>query len=431
MRPLVACMLVAVGCEKPPSVIPRDASGAEAGLVDARVREPHPIAACAPAAGTRVRMRRLGDIGDSAVLATAPPRDGRLFVVGQTGAIWIFDNAEHLLPEPFLDLGSVPFFATGGESGLLGLAFHPRYEETGFFYVFYTTGPCPSATCANVLARYSVGPEDNKADPTSGIVLLSIPDYANNHNGGMIEFGADGYLYIGTGDGGMGGDPQGNGQNPYALLGKMLRVDVDHPTSGKAYGIPPGNPFSAGGGAAEVFMLGLRNPWRWSFDRLTGDMWIGDVGQSYFEEINVVLAAEQRGANLGWSQYEGSSCCLGSVPDQCTKPQPSACTAAGKIFPKIEWDHRIRPSGRAIVGGEVYRGSCFPDLRGTYYFTDNRAVKISHATLGSDGTVAWDDLPVPEPDGWPSSPTSFHSDARGELYETTYDGEVWRLEADP
>src|SRR5262245_49965209 len=221
-------------------------------------------------------------------LATSPPDDARSFVLEQNGAIRIVDGMEHLLAQPFLDLSDDaggPVVA-GGELGLLGLAFHPHYAANHRFFVFYTTRNADAANpYADVVVEFS-GTGD-RADPASARMILSIPDFAANHNGGMIEFGADGLLYISTGDGGQANDPQGNGQNTGALLAKILRIDVDR---GDPYAIPPDNPFAAGGGAPEVFVYGLRNAWRWTFDRATGDMWIGDVGQGDWEELDVLPA---------------------------------------------------------------------------------------------------------------------------------------------
>jgi len=214
------------------------------------------------------------------------------------------------------------------------------------------------------LARYRVSATDrNVADP-KGTLVLALPRTRPNHNGGMIEFGADGYLYLGTGDGGGHGDPIRYAQNPRALHGKMLRLDVHQRAAGREYGIPPGNPFADGvAGAPEVFMLGLRNPWRWSFDRATGDLWIGDVGQGQVEELDVARAGEQAGKNFGWSVYEGTGCCA-TQADLCTQaapPQP--CDPAGKTFPL---DSRARATGWAsIIGGQVYRvqiGPCHAAL---------------------------------------------------------------------
>jgi glucose/arabinose dehydrogenase len=364
--------------------------------------------------------RMIGSVSDAAILATSPPADPRLFVLERQGRIRIFDQ-ETLVATPFLNISTK--ILAGGELGLLGLAFHPQYAQNGKFYVWYTkSGGSPFS---DVLEQYTVSASNpNVADPASGTVILSIPDPYTNHNGGMLEFGADGYLYIGTGDGGSGGDPQRNGQNPNALLGKILRIDVDHPGGGKPYGIPPTNPYAASGGAPEVLMLGVRNPWRWSFDRQTGDMWIGDVGQSLVEELDVLKPGEQAGANLGWSMWEADRC-YGNYP----------CTTTGFVFPKAEWWHAGDPSHpdsgfRAIIGGQVYRGTCYPDVVGYYFFSDNVLSHLMRGHLETDGSVTVVDLPAPT-GGWPSGPSSIHADSRGELYETTITGGVYHLEAGP
>lgn len=369
-----------------------------------------PLIACTPTSGTSVKLRQIGRVSGGAMLATSPPNDGRLFVVEQQGRIRIFEN-EQLEADAFLDVTDVPGFTAGGEQGLLGLAFHPSYAVNRQFFVYYTTNN------ANVVARYTASATDpNKADPT-GEVLLSIPDFASNHNGGMMEFGPDGYLYIGTGDGGGGGDPQRTAQNPSSLLGKMLRIDVDSASGGKPYGIPAGNPYASGGGAPEVYMLGLRNPWRWSFDRMTGDLWIADVGQGTDEELTVVKAGEQAGKNLGWSMYEGTRC-YGNYP----------CDPSGMTMPQVT---RGQNQGwKAIIGGQVYRGSCFPDLVGTYFFTDNVLHPLQTARLEANGTVTTSNLTSPT-GSWPTGPASIHADARGELFLTTTSGYVYQIEAGP
>jgi glucose/arabinose dehydrogenase len=382
-----------------------------------------PITKCdTPTPGTTVAMNLIAQVGGSAVLVTSPPRDLRLFVVRQSGSIHIIDNGA-VLPEPFLDLSGDaggPVICCG-ENGLLGLAFHPQYATNGLFFVTYTARN--SGDAANpqrdVLARCSVSADPNKADAASCVDVISIPDFASNHNGGMIEFGSDGFLYWNTGDGGGGGDPQKNGQalndgvplaNTHALLAKMLRLDVDTKSAGLEYGIPADNPFAAGGGRPEIFMIGIRNGWRWSFDRKTGDMWIGDVGQGRIEEIDVLRPAQQKGANLGWSTYEGSECFGGGT-----------CTTA-QFTPQLERTHG--EGWTSITGGQVYRGSCFPDLDGTYFFTDyDDAGRLSIATLNADDTLTVTDLPGT----FPRHGASIHDDAGGELYETDTEGNVFQL----
>ena len=364
----------------------------------------------APIAGNVIRARQIGQVPGAALLATSPPGDARLFVVDRDGYIRIFDN-EALQPDPFLDVSDDT--NGGGESGLLGLAFHPQYATTGLFFIFYTT---PSA---NVVARCTVSANPGRAEGCT--TILSIPDFAGNHNGGMIEFGRDGLLYIGTGDGGGGGDPQRTAQNKQNLLGKILRIDVDTKDAGKEYAVPADNPFGN-----EVWMYGLRNPWRFSFDT-NGDIWIGDVGQGVTEEINVLTPAEQKGANLGWSVYEGTACCM-TQGDRCTQSgQQAACNTTGIVMPK---DARTHGAGwLAIIGGQVYRGSCYPGMEGWYFYTDNSRGRLVRAKLQTDGTLMTEELVGT----FPGSPASIHADSRGELYLTTSStpGRIYHLEATP
>lgn len=382
----------------------------------------------APVSGERISMRQIGQVTGAALLATSPPGDLRLFVLEQRGAIRII-NKEQLLPTPFLDLSvdaSGPVRA-GGEMGLLGLAFHPKYATNGTFFVFYTTGN----TLRDVLARCTVSPDNpDLAMPGSCVEVLSIPDFATNHNGGMIEFGKDGYLYVATGDGGGGGDPNRNSQaltdgSPMpatqALLGKILRIDVDNPASGMEYGIPKDNPFANGGGRPEIFIVGVRNPWRWTFDRMTGDMWIADVGQNQAEELTVLRPAQQKGANLGWSVYEG---------DRCHRAQSgSSCNPDGMIPPQ---DTRLhagdgRNGWTSITGGQVYRGTCYPDIAGWYFYGDYSKGAYAKARLRDDDT-----LEIVELEGsLPGNPASIHEDARGELFVTTTSGAIYHVEAGP
>jgi len=382
---------------------------------------PLPPACDMPVAGSTITYRLVAQTQGAALLVTSPPHDIRRFVIEQEGRIKILTDTG-LSPTPFLDLSDI--IACCGERGLLGLAFHPDYATNRTFFVFYTT------ETANVVARYQANiMNPDIADPT-GVIVLSIADFAGNHNGGMMEFGADGYLYIGTGDGGGAGDPQRTAQNPSALLGKLLRIDVDHKLPGKEYGIPSSNPFADGAaGAPEVYITGLRNPWRWSFDRMTGDLWIGDVGQDEIEELDVVPAGTKTLMNFGWSMYEGDRCFY------------SPCDPAGKTMPQYTVPHS--DSWCSIIGGEVYRGSCYTDLVGKYLFTDYCA----HPTVVATGPVTALSFTNANAsyidgsgmhDGTPSAPSSLHGDARGELYLTTTEccgtslrGGVWHVEAGP
>ncbi|HEY5947048.1 MAG TPA: PQQ-dependent sugar dehydrogenase [Kofleriaceae bacterium] len=382
--------------------------------------EPSLPPACeAPVHGTTITFREVARTRGAALLVTSPPNDIRRFVVEQQGRIMQLTETG-LAPTPFLDVSDL--IACCGEQGLLGLAFHPKYATNGQFFIFYTTDN------ANVVARYRVSATNPEvADPASATIMLSIPDFAGNHNGGMIEFGKDNLLYIGTGDGGGGGDPLHNGQNPDALLGKILRIDVDKPTAAKPYGIPSGNPFASAGGAPEVFIMGVRNPWRWSFDRANGDLYIGDVGQAEVEELTVIPAGQGAGANLGWNMYEG---------DRCFQ-QP--CDLTGKTLPQFQKLHG--ESWCSVITGQTYRGACFPDIVGKHYLTDYCAHELVAATRA--GTSVMTESPTVHyidamgiHDGMPATPTSLHADARGELYLTTEQiagsqttGAVYKLEA--
>ena len=410
-----------------------------------------PLPACTPVNGTNVKVRKVTQItGSSALLVTAPPNDGRLFVVTQDGRIMIVEN-EQVKPTPFLDLSDTNLTSDvpQGERGLLGLAFSPNYATDRAFYVFYTT-ITNQRVGNNIVARYHASATDPyKADPT-GEIILSIPDFATNHNGGMIQFGKDGYLYIGTGDGGDAGDPCRNSQaidrtastcttvptrcmqlgrtTCEPLLGKILRIDVHTSGGVKNYGIPSDNPYAAGGGEPEIYVRGLRNPWRWSFDRMTGDLWIADVGQGLYEELDVLKAGDMAGKNLGWSMWEGLGTSTTSDP-HCYGNY--TCDLTNMTMPQVERTHQ--QGWLAIIGGEVYRGSCYPDLVGKYFFSDNTKHGLSTAVLNSDGSVTATDLPGT----WPAGPASIHGDARGELYLTTASGSagsngiIYHIEAGP
>jgi glucose/arabinose dehydrogenase len=274
---------------------------------------------------------------------------GRIFVVEQAGRIRILDNGA-ALPSPFLDISSL--VACCGEQGLLSVAFPPGFPAKQHFYVNYTR----IADGATVVARYRVSAGDaNAADPASEEVLLTIPQPFSNHNGGQLAFGPDGYLYIGMGDGGSGGDPLNSGQTPGVLLGKLLRIDVESGTV--PYGIPATNPFlGMAGYREEIWALGLRNPWRFSFDRGTGDLYIGDVGQSAVEEIDVQPAGDRGGRNYGWNLMEGAGCY-----------NSATCATAGLTLPIATYDHS---QGCSVTGGMVYRGAALPALQGIYFYGD-------------------------------------------------------------
>lgn len=329
---------------------------------------------------------------------------GRLFVVERAGTIRIIANGS-VLPEPFLDIRSL-VRSSGLEQGLLGLAFHPRYRDNGRFFVYYT-----ALNNDNTIAEYRVSADPNRADLGSARILLAIPDFAANHNGGMLAFGPDGYLYAGTGDGGGAGDPMRNGQNLQSLLGKLLRLDIDR---GQPYSIPLDNPFVGRQDArAEIWAYGLRNPWRFSFDRVTGDLWIGDVGQNEWEEIDLQPAGSRGGENYGWSIMEGA---------HCFRPR-EGCDATGLVAPVVEYS---LSGGRcAVTGGYVYRGRAYPALTGVYYFGDYCSGQIW--ALYRDQSGAWQQVELLDTD---LRISSFGEDEAGEIYLVGFaDGAIYRLTA--
>jgi glucose/arabinose dehydrogenase len=300
---------------------------------------------------------------------------GRLFIVQQTGQIRIW-NGTQLLSTPFLDTTAVSSACDPnsgcGERGLLGIAFHPSYATNGLFFVYYTR----QSDGAIQIARYHVSTNANVADAASALVLLTIPHSSfANHNGGQLAFGPDGYLYIGTGDGGSGGDPFENGQNINALLAKLLRIDVDN---GSPYAIPASNPFATaapGAGAHEVWAYGLRNPWRFSFDSGTGDLYIGDVGQDLWEEIDYQPAGTAGGRNYGWDCREGAHNYSDPNGDMNAN-----CGSVTSVDPVLEYDHSF---GCAVIGGPVFRNLAGHLLTGNYLYGDFCSGRIWHAVHGT------------------------------------------------
>ncbi len=341
-----------------------------------------------------------------------PPDDSdRVFLVRQSGTVVIAENRV-VLPTPFLSLGAAVL--TGGERGLLSLAFHPDYAANGRFYVLYTRSPDGALT----LARYQRSASDpRQADPASATVLVNIPHATyTNHNGGKLLFGSDGYLYWSTGDGGGGDDVLQNGQNLGALLGKLLRLDVD---GSPPYAIPADNPFVGTAGARpEIFAYGLRNAWRWSFDRLTDDLFIGDVGQGQLEEIDLLPAASGGGQNFGWRVFEGSRC---NTPRVTT----ADCAALASVPPILEYQHGTDAGTgfcASVTGGFRYRGNAIPALRSRYVFADYCTGRIWTAWLGDGGTwqrsVLVDSL---------TQIATFGEDAHGELMFAAATGDVRRF----
>ncbi|MBU1822022.1 MAG: PQQ-dependent sugar dehydrogenase [Bacteroidetes bacterium] len=324
-------------------------------------------------------------------LVNAGDGSNRLFVVERRGTIKFF-NATQSSPSPtdFLNISSK--VRSGGEMGLLGLAFHPNFESNGFFFVNYTKDN-PHET---VIARYKVNtPASGVADPGSETILFTFAQPYSNHNGGSIHFGPDGYLYIATGDGGSGGDPQNNAQNKGSLLGKILRVDVNATDKGN-YGIPADNPFvSESGARPEIYAYGLRNPWRISFDPETKQLWTGDVGQNAWEEIDIIT----KGGNYGWRLKEG---------DHCYNPS-SNCEQTGLIDPVWEYSHSN--GDRSVTGGYVYRGKKLPGLVGKYIYGDYVSGRVWALEAGNNTTPKNSRLA-----GTVSSLSTLGVDEQNELY---------------
>jgi glucose/arabinose dehydrogenase len=333
------------------------------------------------------------------VFLTSPPGDDRLFIVEQVGRIRILAGGA-LREGAFLDLSEL--VSCCGERGLLGLAFHPQYAENGRFFIDYT-----DVSGDTVIAEYAASSDPDVAEPDAVRTLLVIDQPFPNHNGGMLAFGPDGLLYVGMGDGGGAGDPRDQAQDPSSKLGKILRIDVDrHPEP------PPGN---YPGADPDVWAIGLRNPWRFAFDRATGDLVIGDVGQNLFEEIDVAFAGEG-GRNYGWPITEAA---------HCFDP-PEGCDTDGLTLPVFEYG---RDDGCSVTGGYVYRGSGIPGLVGRYLFGDYCSNRVWSFTLeeGTAGDVVElsDDLDTGALVGGLSS---FGEDVSGELYVVSLAGRVFRID---
>jgi glucose/arabinose dehydrogenase len=335
------------------------------------------------------------------LLTHAGDGSGRLYVATQHGVIYSFANDQSATESKvFLDLQSkVRYHDQTNEEGLLGLAFHPKFKTNGEFFVFYTD---KKAKLTNVVSRFRVSKDDpNRADPNSEVELLRIEHRFWNHDGGTLIFGPDGYLYIALGDGGAANDPENNGQNLGAVLGKVLRIDIDRQADGKPYAIPPNNPFvNRSGARPEIFAYGLRNVWRMAFDRETGKLWAADVGQNLYEEINLL----ESGKNYGWNIREGL--------------HPFGPRGVGRraelAEPIWEYNHDI---GKSITGGAVYRGSRFPELRGAYLYGDYVSMKIWALWYDEKRERVVANRPITDP----KVPIlSFGEDDKGELYFMTY-----------
>jgi len=410
----IATALLALPLALPGRATPALAATAATARVD-RAPDLRPVAPAAPPvapatapsdAHIKLTLRASG-LSKPLFLTSARDGTARLFIVEQTGRIKILQKGR-IRSTPFLSLaGKV---STGDEQGLLGLAFHPNFKSNRKLYVNYTN------TSGNtVIAEYRVSATNpNVVDVSTKRVLLRISQPYANHNGGMLGFGPDGYLYIGMGDGGGAGDPEERAQNTDSLLGKMLRIGVNHPSPGLQYRLPSGNPFVGAAGRDEIWQLGLRNPWRWSFDRGTDDLWIADVGQGAWEEIDRAPASASgpgKGINWGWDVLEGT---------HCYPPSVSSCNTSGKTAPLLEYDH----SGRcSVTGGYVYRGSEIPVLRGGYVFGDFCSGEIW--VVAADASA-------------PATPTllldtslaisSFGETGANEMYVVDHNGRLYRIE---
>lgn len=366
------------------------------------------------------------DVANPTFLTHAGDGSARLFITSQEGIIHIHDGAD-LLSTPFLDIQTL--VACCSERGLFSVAFHPDYTSNGFFFIAYSDNSGDT-----VLARYSVSANPNVADASSGEIVLTLLEPAANHNGGQLAFGPDGYLYFGAGDGGGSGDPFDFGQDLGSLHGKLLRLDVD---SGLPYAIPPDNPYVGETGEDEIWASGLRNPWRFSFDRLTGDLFIADVGQNRREEIDFQPVGSVGCENYGWRWMEGSLCFNPS--SNCQPGPPSACNPTGRLtLPILEYSHS---AGRcAVTGGFRYRGSEVPEISGQYLYGDYCTGEIWGATEQPGerarylGPPSLEDEALPLPT-WtsallvdaPALISSFGEDEAGELYVLDRGGEIYRI----
>jgi glucose/arabinose dehydrogenase len=381
--------------------------GGDGGTPTSSVPTPTPAPACpyAPVPGIPVLTahRIVSGLDLPLDLQSVPDDHERLYVVEQGGRIRVIRNGK-LQAAPFLDISDR--IQANGERGLLGLAFHPQFAENGRFFVNFTQ----AVGGATVIAEFRATSRDT-ADAASRRGLLVVPQPYANHNGGGLAFGNDGFLYVALGDGGSGGDPRGNGQSLETPLGKILRIDVD---SAAPYAVPASNPFvSTPGAVPEIWAYGLRNPFRFSFERSTGTLYIGDVGQGAREEIDVGLASQGGGENYGWNVTEGTA---------CYRP-PTGCDATGITMPVLDYTHA---DGCAVTGGYVYEGCRMPDLVGTYFYGDYcsgfvrsfryAAGQVTQKRDWTSGLAGIDHI------------TSFGTDADGEIYVVDRDGEVYRLE---
>ena len=383
----------------------------DAARPDAMAASDAAIARCTPGSGITLTRQHIGDFVDP-VLVTAPKGDDRLFVVERAGRILVVEDGT-VLTEPFLDIRDQVLSHLTREQGLLGLAFHPDYTSNGRFFVYYsvnlgTDPPDGVPDYKSIVAEYHADPRADVADAQE-TRLMTIDEPAWNHNAGMLAFGPnDGYLYIALGDGGGGNDTYGNGQNTATLLGSILRVDVD---TGSPYAVPADNPFVGTSNANEIWAYGLRNPWRFSFDSATGDLYIGDVGQDQSEEIDVLAAGDPGGANFGWPECEGDHDNSGG-----------GCNQPGFTAPVVTKTHDENRC--SIIGGYVYRGTCLPDLQGWYFFGDWCSGQVWRFQYS--GGQATNEVDVTDQIGG-GDVTSFGEDGQGELYIVHHTGPVYRI----
>ena len=350
---------------------------------------------------TTVGLRKVVDnVEPLTYLTHANDNTARLYLVTKVGRVLVLAGSPGIVrAQPFLDITD-RVGSDASERGLLSIAFSPRYADDGAFYAYYT-----NLRGDVVVSRFSAARDTAQADPASEQILLTVAEPFPNHNGGQLQFGPDGMLYIGIGDGGSQGDPNGNGQNTQALLGKILRIDVS--TAGQAYTAPPDNPLQSNGGRAEVWAYGLRNPWRFSFDRTTGDLYIADVGQDTYEEIDYQPAGDKGGQNYGWNLYEGF------------EPYKGGGATAGLTMPAYAYSHAL---GCSITGGYVYRGKNIPALAGAYLYADYCTGHLWSLQRGSDGK--WGNTLLAE---LGQGISSFGEDAQGELYAVALRGAVYQI----
>jgi len=384
--------------------VPTDRPGATSGL-DQRPVNRTCVAFPRPTLGgvtlTRV-FAQLPALANTVALVPSPLERGRWFAVSQTGTVWSFAPTDTARTRA-LDITTR--VRSGGEAGLLGIAFHPDVARNRYVFLSYTAPPQSGEALRSRVSRFTLR-DDRTIDPGSERTILELSQPYTNHNGGGIAFGPDGMLYLGFGDGGSANDPMRYGQNLNSLLGKFLRIDVNVPDNGTArYAIPADNPFAGGGGRGEIWAWGLRNPWRWSFDTATGELWAGDVGQGRLEEVDVI----RRGGNYGWNTMEGSTCLTGST-----------CNRTGLILPVVEYP---RTEGASITGGYVYRGRAVPSLTGSFVFADYVSGRVWAVTYDANGAPQRTLLASTG-----RNISTFAQDPDGEVYAVSYDGRVDRID---